>query len=565
MAKLQVMSGLILLLVACSMLYLTSEIGDQAKLIQSQEAVASTQAQLTERQSMLIKKQSEALAQELLVQSLAYNFVTMRYWLTDLAVSWMNESEEYAEKHQNESLLQLEQLSASHKEFSEWAGPEIEAYYGLVMQAVDAYIDGNRVLGNSLVVEARNKAMVIDQRLADILLATMEDVKSVGVALQQATKKLADSGQQLKSSAQSVVDGIGVVQSSSMGLLVITIIVGFAAAWVGGKTIAAPLVRLCSTIQHIEQNSDLTLRSDNQSEDEVGKIASSLNKMLDKFQHIINDVTKSSQQIAMTAAEVYQVTEQSSHGVSQQQQDTTQLATAITEMATTVRDVAQNANEAATATQQANDVASNGRQEVNCTVASIKQLAQSVVQAADVIQELNGHSNSIGNVLHVITGIAEQTNLLALNAAIEAARAGEQGRGFAVVADEVRSLAKRTQDSTQEIQETIKSLRKSTDDAVSAMEDSRAQAGIGVEQADKTRVSLEQIIDAVSTITDMTSLIACASEEQRVVAEEINKNIISINDVADSAAADTQKTVASTDTLQRHSNQMLGLVQQFKV
>lgn len=234
-----------------------------------------------------------------------------------------------------------------------------------------------------------------------------------------------------------------------------------------------------------------------------------------------------------------------------QKEEVDKVATAMTQMSATVQEVARNATEAAEAAQRADDETTNGKNVVSQAIEAIDLLATEVDQAANVIHRLEHDSDEIGAVLDVIRGIAEQTNLLALNAAIEAARAGEQGRGFAVVADEVRTLAQRTQQSTQEIQNMIERLQAGAQDAVKAMEQGRTRAQAGVTQAAEAGASLETITNAVSTISDMNAMIATAAEEQSVVAEEINLNITSISDMADKMAASSQKSVNTRNEMKK--------------
>jgi methyl-accepting chemotaxis protein len=236
----------------------------------------------------------------------------------------------------------------------------------------------------------------------------------------------------------------------------------------------------------------------------------------------------------------------------------------MNEMTATVRDVAKNAELAAESAGEANALTQAGQGVVATTVTGIGALAQEIDGAAGTIQTVKEDSVKIGSVLDVIRGIAEQTNLLALNAAIEAARAGEQGRGFAVVADEVRTLASRTQGSTQEIQGMIKSLQSGTEQAVAVMESSRSKAQASVEQAHQAGASLTAISRAVNNISDMNAQIASAATEQESVSEEINRNITIISQVANESAQGAEQINAASQDLARLATELQSAVAQFK-
>jgi methyl-accepting chemotaxis protein len=347
---------------------------------------------------------------------------------------------------------------------------------------------------------------------------------------------------------------------------VILVMLGIAvtAGFFFANTVTKPMIRLSKTMNNIEQNSDLTQRANINSKDEIGDMATSLDSMLDKFQNIVQQVGGSTAQLASAAEEMSAVTTQTSQGIQEQQSQTDQLATAMNQMAATVQEVARHAMQAASAASTANDESANGRQVVNNAVNTIDSLSEAISRASDAIQRVEADSDRIGTVLDVIRGIAEQTNLLALNAAIEAARAGEQGRGFAVVADEVRTLAGRTQDSTQEIQKMIESLQTGSKEAVHLMSQSREEAQSGVEQTAKAGDALTAIADEVARINDMNTQIAGAAEEQSSVAEEINLNVVTINQVADESAQGAEQTARSSEELSKLAADLQQMVAQFK-
>jgi len=351
----------------------------------------------------------------------------------------------------------------------------------------------------------------------------------------------------------------------SVGITVVLIIVGLGVGiWFAGS-ITKPITLLNSTIREIEHESDLTRSIDIHSKDELGQAAHAINAMLAKFRASLQQVSSSTCQLATAAEETSVVTKQTTTAVQQQLAETTQIATAMNEMSATVREVATNTSNTATASAEANTESSEGRKIVDQAVAQISELASQIESASSVIQGVQQDSDNISTVLDVIKGIAEQTNLLALNAAIEAARAGEQGRGFAVVADEVRNLASRTQESTEEINQMIDKLQSGSQKAVGVMAQSQQQAQSAVEHAVKAGTALTTIAGVVEGINDMSTQIASAAEEQSVVAEEINRNIVSITDMAEQTAAGTENTASASDELAQLATQLQDMVGQFRV
>jgi len=339
--------------------------------------------------------------------------------------------------------------------------------------------------------------------------------------------------------------------------------------WVMHRTILLPLRRLVQDVKTMsagiaEGRGDLTQRLDPTANDEFGELASSFNAYVESLQHIIQEATRSSTQMSAAAEELSVITNQSQRGGLQQQSEIDQVATAMNEMSATVQEVARNAAVAAEAARKANGDATSGKQVVQETVNAINEVAAEVEAATAVIHKLNADSNQIGTVLDVIRGIAEQTNLLALNAAIEAARAGEQGRGFAVVADEVRTLATRTQDSTREIQKMIEGLQVGTRNAVQVMEHGRSKAQASVHQAASAGESLNSITGVVGTISDMNAQIASAAEQQGAVAEEINRNIVNISQISGQTAAGAGQIASASNELVQLAVRMQGLVGSFK-
>ncbi|MEE5153499.1 methyl-accepting chemotaxis protein [Pseudomonas alliivorans] len=360
----------------------------------------------------------------------------------------------------------------------------------------------------------------------------------------------------------------GKTESAAKLNLYIGIGVAFVAAFLLGlfisRVISRPIASALVNAQRIA-GGDLTQPIVSLHRDEAGLMLSALGEMQNSLKNTIGQISSAADQLASAAEELNAVTEESSRGLTRQNDEIQLAATAVTEMTAAVEEVARNAISTSDASRLTSTEAATGRDQAREAVNAINTVSTEISSSTAMVEELAGRVREIGQVLDVIRGIAEQTNLLALNAAIEAARAGEQGRGFAVVADEVRALAARTQASTGEIEAMIGSVQSSADQAVRAMGNSRTLASNTQSLAQATGQSLERIAQSIAEINDRNMLIATASEEQSHVAREVDRNLINIQDLSTQTAAGANQTSASSQELSRLAISFNNLVGKFKV
>lgn len=350
-----------------------------------------------------------------------------------------------------------------------------------------------------------------------------------------------------------------------LALIVGAIAIAILAAIYLMRSVIPPLNKLKETVQLIESTSDLTQRIQIDEKTEIGDSANAVNSLLSKFQESMLMVSQATSQLASTAEETSSINQQTSDAIAQQMNETSQVASAISEMTVSVDEVASSASTAASTADNANAQVKSGLTAMEQTQGNINELVNEISRASEVIRTLESDSEKIGAILDVIQGIAEQTNLLALNAAIEAARAGEHGRGFAVVADEVRSLAAKTRTSTEEINSMIHSLQSSSKDAVDAMSLSQSKADQANTQADETGSALNGIASSIVQINDMSVHIATAAEEQASVTAEISENVLRINDMGEGTSRASQDTKQASLELTSLASDLQQMVAQYRV
>jgi methyl-accepting chemotaxis protein len=349
-----------------------------------------------------------------------------------------------------------------------------------------------------------------------------------------------------------------------IGVSVVAVLLTILLAWLLTRSIVNPLSRAVRAAEEIAAG-DLTRPIDVDGKDEAAQLLLALVTMQRNLRQTIELISGSSTQLASAAEELSAVTEESSRGLQQQNNEIEQAATAVNEMTAAVEEVARNAVSTSEASQQSNQTARQGRDRVVDTVKSIQDMTQQLQATSGLVEGLAAQGRDIGKVLDVIRSIAEQTNLLALNAAIEAARAGEAGRGFAVVADEVRALAHRTAQSTTEIEQMVAGIQTRTGDAVQSMSRNTDSTRTTLSLANSAGDALELITEAIAQINERNLVIASASEEQAQVSREVDRNLVNIRDLAAQTAAGANQTSAASHELSRLAVDLKAMVARFVI
>lgn len=448
---------------------------------------------------------------------------------------------------------------------------ETEQRMQAVEQAYSQFESMAEQLTQSLSAHEAQALLEARERLADYM-QHMRQMPGLVQALQDAKRSMDRVSARIQTLAETVLASQNTVRQAgavtakniSAAIALFALAFGLLIGLLIARQITQPLSQAVTIAQTIG-NRDLTGQGVEARRDEFGVLLAALDQTRTNLRGALGEVSGFTTQLAAAAEQLSAVTLQTSAGVNSQREETEQVATAMNEMTATVHEVAHSAEVASSAVEKANGLAVHGEQVLQSALEANNRLTAQVQQSALAMQRLNEDSTNISTVLVVINGIAEQTNLLALNAAIEAARAGEAGRGFAVVADEVRNLAQRTQESTAQIEELIANLQEGSGNAVTMMDNSRNLADATLELVEEAGNELQAIVRVMGEIQAMGMQIATASEEQTSVAEEINRSVVNVNNIADQSAAAVEETAASSAELARLGQELQGLVRQFKL
>jgi len=432
----------------------------------------------------------------------------------------------------------------------------------IAQDLASAFADLEELLSSNSGILFHKKAQLIaNQEAKKMLAAEEEDTVKVNKILE---KQVDLANQATIKASELVKSSVASGNTQTTFIMIASIIIAIVIARFTLISITRPLGRV-NDMLNIVSSGDLSHKLDETGQDEFAQLSKNCNLLIDSLRNLIESIVNRSSQLAAAAEQTSAVTAESTTAIEEQRNQVEQAASATTEMSSTAQSVLSTANDALGEIKQADDEAERVKVISARNRKTIEQLASEVDSAAQVINQLQQDSASIGGILDVIRGIAEQTNLLALNAAIEAARAGEQGRGFAVVADEVRTLASRTQESTSEIQTMIEALQTGAGKAVTVMDAGKSKASDCVNQSEEAEKALETITHAVHEAFDRSSQIATSAEEQSVVAHEISENLESIVAIAEQTTAGSQQTAASSSEVARLAEELQQSVQEFKL
>ncbi len=511
---------------------------ESAVIIVKGKEISNQSIELTEKRIPILNK----------AHRLKLSVVQVQQWLTDISATrsldGLNDGFDEAENNAKQFRKLVDELTALDSEHAARYRamlPVFADYYKAGKKMAQAYIDGGPATGNKMMTQFDEAAAKMTREV-DAFLTDVEERAMSGLLAQENSAK----------SAEKFI---------IFGSLIILLCISF--IYIIMSRALAYLPKVLNELQRVAKG-DLTASIDTSRPDEIGDLMRGLDTMQKQLLKMLSQISNTTIQLSSAATEMSAVTEETSNTIQQQQIETNLVTSAMNTMSATVQEVASNIANTAQAAQKANDETGQSSKIVGKAINTIEKLAEQIETTSNVIGQVEQNSNNISSVLDVIKSIAEQTNLLALNAAIEAARAGEQGRGFAVVADEVRTLASRTQDATEEIHQMIDKLQSGSQAAVNVMTQSQEQTKFAVKEASAAGDSLAIIAGTVGEINEMSNRIAATAQEQSGVSEEVNHNIEKINDMSAVTAAGADQAAQASQDLAKMATELQDLVGQFQ-
>ncbi|MFC3152243.1 methyl-accepting chemotaxis protein [Litoribrevibacter euphylliae] len=558
-----------LIILFCSFGWLMMQMNEVVSRIEHTQEFLEEQNVAIAEQKSLLNHQKEKMDLQAVTLSAYSNYSRYLTWRLESAISTDSRSIEEANEAEQKLRTDLNKIIELDEELGEAADVVaiyLEDFNSTIQEAIELNKSGAEArLIRSKVGESQSHSSAMNAMFETILEQAALSVNEASEGVFSAGVKVEDSITKVQTASQKNIDDGNAMETKMIYIFVLASIISVVIGVLVAKSVTRPIRLLTQQVKDIEQESDLTRRININSRDEISDIASAVNSMLATFQTIIQQLMKESDQLATASQQSKRLSDQNLEIVEQLKAQSEMVATASNEMAITIKGINDHTEEAVNQSDDATRHCQQTENIIQATANNISTLSNQVEDTVQSISEVAKNSQAIGSVLDVIRGIAEQTNLLALNAAIEAARAGEQGRGFAVVADEVRALAQKTGDSTNEIQAMIETLQKGVTGAVSEMERSKDQVQTSLEESQKANDTIQATVTAVATIAETNQQIAHSTEEQATAAESIDESITSISQLSDGVASSAESAAHSSEELERIVVHMNQIINKFKV
>ncbi len=560
-------SCFILILVG-SLMYLLKDINSMTLKIEGQATFLTNQQEAIQQQAKLIEKQKELASFQTVTQDAYSAYNQFLFWRYESAITTDENSMKNGDEAEANLRKQLDVISRVDEEMADVADvvvSYIDEFNSIIGQAIER----TRNEESSKRIAAKvNQASSVSNSMSSMFQAlleqTAETAQKAGEGVSAASLKVGEAAAALTQASEEVAQQGASLPSQVYTIMAASCLITLAVGFVVARSITVPILRLQKVIASIEKDNDLTRQIKYRGKDELGAISTAFNAMLNKFDSIIRNVAEATRSLSQSAEESAQISNITSHNAEQLREQTDMVAAASTEMAVTVKGINDSTEDAVQRAQQARNACLDAKNSVGLTQNAIEKLNDQILSSKSVIESLAQDTKNIGGVLDVIRGIAEQTNLLALNAAIEAARAGEQGRGFAVVADEVRTLAQRTGDSTTEIETMIDKLQANAQEAVSQIESSSHKAEETIERSGQTNSAIDSIQHSVDAIHETSEHVSQATSEQTSAADSIDQSLVSISQLTNDVSKAAENTHHSSEELSALVVQLKAQVESFK-